>query len=213
MPHFLFPKRKWEVFFVPLSFSQKKVDYIWFFFGFFMTLRDHTILGGLAGVALYPVMGFNALWFFGASVLIDIDHYLDFIYHNRLRDLSLRGMFLYHDTLSTWWARPEFLNMEVFHTVEFLAPLLLLAIVLGSGMLLALFFGFIFHVVLDIIYLTHHGIPEKRVHTILGYFRKKGLMAERGLDPARLYESAVEVVAASRGKTGRACRTSGNPSR
>ncbi len=165
-----------------------------------MTLRDHTILGGIASAALYPVMGFNALWFFGASVLIDIDHYLDFIYHNKLRDLSLKSMFLYHETLTKWWASPEFMNMEVFHTAEFLSVVFVLALVLESGALRALFFGLIFHIALDVIFLIRHHILNKRVHSIAGYFMKKKKMAREGLDPANLYTRAAGIVAAARAR-------------
>ncbi len=166
-----------------------------------MTLRDHTILGGLAGAALYPVMGVNALWFFGASVLIDIDHYLDFIYHNKLKDFSPSGMFRYHETLTRWWQSPEFMNMEVFHTAEFLVPLLVIALALGSGVLRAVFFGCIFHIGLDVIFLAYHGITGKRIHSAAAYFSKKKALARKGLYTERLYERAVDIVLAE--KTGR----------
>jgi len=167
-----------------------------------MTLRDHTILGGLASAALYPLMGFNALWFFCAAVLIDIDHYLDFIYHNKLKDLSLKSMFLYHETLAKWWASPEFMNMEVFHTAETLAVVFVLALVFRSGALRAVFFGLVFHMGLDVFFLLRHGIVRKRVHSIAGYFLKKRSMAREGLDPANLYERAAGIVAANRAGKG-----------
>jgi len=133
-------------------------------------------------------------------VLIDIDHYLDFIYHNKLKDFSLSGMFRYHETLTKWWASPEFMNMEVFHTVEFLVPLLVIALVLGSGVLRAIFFGCVFHIGLDLIFLSYHGITDKRIHSVTGYFLRKKAFARDGIDPARLYERAVDIVLA--GKAG-----------
>jgi hypothetical protein len=158
-----------------------------------MNLRDHTILGGAASIILYPFTGLNVLWFFGASVLIDIDHYLDFIYHTGLKDLAPKRMFQYHNSLQRWWQDPAFLNMEVFHTVEFLSLIVILALILSSRALWALFFGLIFHIALDLVFLYRHGIFNKRIHSIAGYFLKKRKMARVGLDPARLYNEAVAL--------------------
>ncbi len=158
-----------------------------------MTLKEHIIFGGAASLALYPFAGIDALWFFGASVFIDIDHYFDFIYHNRLKDLSIMRMFSYHKILGQWLKRPDFLNLEVFHTLEFLSLILALALILRSGAMRAVFFGLCFHIALDVIFLMRHGVLRKRVHSIAGYFIKKRSMARRGLDPARLYKRAVEL--------------------
>lgn len=167
-----------------------------------MTLRDHTILGGAVSLVLYPFIGLEALWFLGGTVLIDIDHYLDFIYHNKLRDLSPKKMFSYHKVLQRWWKSPDFLNMEVFHTVEFLSIILAIAIIMRSGALTVLFFGLIFHIILDLIFLIRHGILNKRVHSIVGYFLKKRSMARLGLSPARLYREAVKITATEEGLRG-----------
>ncbi len=159
-----------------------------------MTLRDHVILGAAASIGLYAFTGVEAIWFFCASVLIDIDHYLDFIYHSRLRNLSPKNMFSYHRTLQRWWKDPAFLNMEVFHTAEFLGILLFLTILLGSATLLAIFLGFIFHISLDMIFLLYHGVFSKRTNSITSYFIRKRQMAEMGYDPAVLYRKAVDIV-------------------
>jgi len=164
-----------------------------------MNLRDHTILGGAAALILYPFTGLNALWFFGASVLIDIDHYLDFIYHTGLKDLGPKRMFQYHNCLQRWWRDPAFLNMEVFHTVEFLALIIALALIFSSAALWALFFGLIFHIALDLVFLYRNGIFFKRIHSITAYFIKKRKMARVGLDPARLYKEAVALTAEQSG--------------
>jgi len=159
-----------------------------------MTARDHIIIGAAASGALYPVMGLHTLWFFGASFLIDIDHYFDFIYHNGCRDLSLKGMFGYHRYLVRYWRSPEFLSLEVFHTIEFMAPLYLIATALGSGALKAVFWGAMMHIILDMIFLLRHKIFSRRSHSIIGYFITRGALKRQGYDPDGVYISAVESV-------------------
>jgi len=164
-----------------------------------LTLRDHTIIGGAVSIILYPFIGLEALWFFGASVLIDIDHYIDFIYHNGMKDFSPTRMFLYHKILSQWLKEPEFLNMEIFHTAEFLTLILALALIFDSPALAAVFFGLILHIALDVIFLFRHKVLNKRVHSIAGYFIKKRAFARKGLDPGGLYKKAVELTTTEAG--------------
>jgi hypothetical protein len=164
-----------------------------------LTLRDHTIIGGAVSIILYPFIGLEAVCFFGASVLIDIDHYIDFIYHNGMKDFSPARMFRYHKILSQWLRDPEFLNMEIFHTVEFLTLILALAFMLNSPALTAIFFGLILHIGLDVVFLLRHKVLNKRIHSITGYFIKKKAFAEIGLDPARLYKKAAELTTTEAG--------------
>ncbi|MFQ5480250.1 MAG: hypothetical protein ACE5DW_03140 [Thermodesulfobacteriota bacterium] len=164
-----------------------------------MTLRDHIILGGAASAALYAFTELEVIWFFFASVLIDIDHYLDFVYHTGLRDVSPTNMFSYHRTLQRWWHDPAFLNMEIFHTAEFLFIVITLAMVLKSGILLALFLGLIFHIALDMIFLVRHGIFNKRTNSIISYFIKKRRLTGDGHNPEKLYKMAVKIVSSSPG--------------
>lgn len=158
-----------------------------------MKLRDHVIACTAGAVVLYPVLGANSLVFWLASIFIDLDHYLDFLWNNRFTDFSVRRMFSYHGWLSKRWHRPEFLNIELFHTAEFLGPLLILALWTGSGPLLALWLGCIFHCMLDIIYLAMNGVYAIRAHSFTEYFIRKRLLAKKGLDPALLYQEAVRM--------------------
>lgn len=152
------------------------------------------ILGGLASAAIYPVIGANALFFWLASFLIDIDHYLDYVYHNGFRDLGLKGMFDYHNALELFWNEPEFLNMEVFHTVEFLIPFYAISIWTGSTAMQVVFWGFIFHIVLDMVFLLKINILFKRTHSMVEYFVRKRMYAKRGLDTAAIYGKALDLV-------------------
>jgi hypothetical protein len=74
-----------------------------------MRAGGHILAGGVGSILLYPFPSLPGLVFWLSSVLIDIDHYLDFIYRNGFTDFRIKGMFLYHDVLKGFWGRPEFL--------------------------------------------------------------------------------------------------------
>ena len=75
-----------------------------------MRLTDHVILGGFASVVLYPAIGVDAAFLFAGSVLIDVDHYLEYLYHNGFRDFSVTKMFRYHGALMHSWGGPSSLT-------------------------------------------------------------------------------------------------------
>ncbi|MBI2400627.1 MAG: hypothetical protein HYV23_06190 [Deltaproteobacteria bacterium] len=158
-----------------------------------MRPRDHVIYGAAGAAALYPALGTGSLIFWAASVAIDLDHYLDYLWHNRFTDLSFKGMFEYHRLLTKKWHSPEFLNIEIFHTIEFMAPLFIIARVTDSDALFALFLGFIFHIALDLVSLYRNGIFFARTHSFPEYFIRKKMLEARGLDPAGLYNDAARM--------------------
>lgn len=159
-----------------------------------MRPKDHVIYGTVAGAALYPALGADSLIFWAASFGIDLDHYIDYVYHNGFTDFSFKGMFAYHKELENHWHSPEFLNVEVFHTVEFMAPLLLYAYGTGSKALSALCLGFIFHIVLDMAFLYRKGIFSVRANSVTEYFIRKRLLIDKGLSPDSIYSGAVRAV-------------------
>jgi len=158
-----------------------------------MRPREHVIYGALGAAALYPALGAGSAVFWAASVAIDLDHYVDYLWHNRFTDFSFKGMFEYHRLLTKRWHDPAFLNVEVFHTVEFIAPLLIITHYTGSSALLALSAGFLFHIALDLVSLAANGIFFARAHSYPEYFIRKKILTSRGLDPARLYTEAAKM--------------------
>ena len=162
-----------------------------------MRPRDHVILGGAAAGALYPVFGPNAALLWIASFAVDIDHYIDFVYHNGFTDFSFKRMVEYHDALSTLGNRPEFLNISIFHTVEFMAPLYAVAAYTGSAALSAVFWGILIHIALDVFHLKRRGILGKRSHSVIEYFIKRRLLVSRGFSPIKVYDQAIEMVKAN----------------
>ena len=159
-------------------------------------MTTHIALGGAAAAAAYPKFGAEwALVFWASSVLIDIDHYMEYIFYNKMRDFGIKRMFRYFDEIGSRCRRPGFLNLSVFHTAEIVIPLCLLALWTGSATAQAVTAGFIFHILLDIIYLVHKRGINLRAHSIVEYFIRKRLMERRGLSPATVpTESAAAVM-------------------
>ena len=122
-----------------------------------VNLREHVVLGGGAALALTPVLGAqDSAVFWAASVLIDADHYWDYLYRSRFRDWSPRRMFEFHRTLFPQIRRPDFLALSLFHTVEWFALVYLVAAFLESSAVEAVFWGMAFHLALDALWLTLH---------------------------------------------------------
>jgi hypothetical protein len=159
-----------------------------------MRPRDHVILGGVTAGALYPVLGLNVLLLWIASFAVDIDHYLDFVYHNGFTDFSFKRMFEYHAALSAFGDRPEFLNVSIFHTVEFMAPLYAIAAYTGSRAVAAVFWGILIHITLDAIHLLRRRVLFKRSHSIIEYLIRRRLLINRGLSPIGVYSQAIRTV-------------------
>lgn len=158
-----------------------------------MRPAEHVIYGALGAGALYPALGAGSLLFWAASVAIDLDHYLDYVWHNRFTDLGFRGMFEYHRLLTKKWHSPEFLNIEIFHTIEFIAPLFIITHLTGSAALFAVCLGFVFHIALDLVSLYRNGIAFARAHSLPEYYIRKKVLERRGLDPAGLYTEAARM--------------------
>lgn len=142
---------------------------------------------------LSPILGLASITFWIGSVFIDADHYLEFIYHNRLTDFSIRRMLNYHHILGGWLARKEFINLSVFHTAEFLLLSYLGALWSGSPMLKAALWGMLFHVLLDTLNLSRRGFVTKRAYSITDFFIQKKRMERNGLHPKVLYKEALDL--------------------
>ncbi len=142
---------------------------------------------------LYPVLGIKCLAFWAASVLIDVDHYLEFLYHNGLKNFSLREAITFHRFLADYLNEDGFINLSLFHTIESLLLVYLLAFWSGSLWLMAVFYGMVLHVISDAIYLYFLGVLFKRGHSIIEFKIRKGIMESNGLRPQAWYERALDL--------------------
>lgn len=163
-----------------------------------MRPRDHVILGSAAGAGLWYQGAAGSIelvvcfWF--ASILIDIDHYLDYIYNNRFTDFSFKRMMEYHGLLYKRRFDAAFINLSIFHCVETMGAILITALLTNSTALLFIWWGFLFHISCDIIKLVYDGKPSIRSHTIIGYFFRVRKLRLQGLDTKAIYTRAATEV-------------------
>src|SRR3990170_6618158 len=158
-----------------------------------MKLTSHLMASTGTSILLYPFLGMDAGFFWVSSILVDADHYLDYLYRNGLKDFGVKRMFLFHRILSEGAAgAPNFLGLNVMHTLEFLLPVGALAALTGYPSVWAAFWGLVFHIALDLIWLSRRGILTKRALSIIEYAIRWNLMKRRGWDPERPYVSALE---------------------
>jgi hypothetical protein len=159
-----------------------------------MRVGGHIILGGVGSIALYPFPSLPGLVFWLSSVVIDVDHYLDFIYRNGFTDFRIKKALDYHDVLRGLWRSPEFLHISVFHTVEFAALVYILSVWTDAAWLKALCLGIVFHVAVDMIYLYRHKVLTLRAYSVIEYLIRKNRLVARGLSPTAVYSEALRHI-------------------
>lgn len=160
-----------------------------------MNLREHVILGGGAAAALSPLLGAqDSLVFWGASVLIDVDHYWDYLWRNRFSDASPQKTFAFHHVLFRKVHDPAVLALNLFHTAECLLMVWSAATWLGSSGLFAVFWGMLFHLGLDLARLAWCRATFKRALSIVEYWIRRRRLVRRGLDPDRVYWDALAEI-------------------
>ena len=159
-----------------------------------MSVRDHTIIGGILSLGLFPLLGVKSLALWAASVLIDTDHYLEFLYHNGLKSYSLKEANSYHRILGGWLSKPEFINLSIFHTAECLLLIYFLSLWLGSPWLKVIFYGMLLHLILDVAHFYKYGLLSKRAFSVVEFKIRKGIMERNGLYPKVLYKKALDLM-------------------
>lgn len=161
-----------------------------------MTLPEHLVVGGLVAGALAPSIGVEAAGtFWAASVLIDADHYWDYLYRNGFRDWSVRRMFRFHAALFPRLVRrPDFLGLNLFHTVEALSVMALAGFGLGVTAAVAALLGMLLHLGCDLARLATHGSVFKRATSIVEYAIRRRRLIRCGLDPDCPYREALAAI-------------------
>jgi len=159
-----------------------------------MQLKEHIAYGGAASVVLAPFFGAKTLLFFLASVLIDSDHYLDYLYYSGFKNWSVKTMFRFHGTMAAWRNKPDICALEAFHTAEFLGALGACALLFHSMELSLIFWGMIFHMGLDLIRLSQWKRVDLRALSFTEYWVRKKRMMVRGVNPETIFEEAYRTV-------------------
>lgn len=160
-----------------------------------MQLKHHVLIGTALATALWPAIGPAASGsFLAGAVLIDVDHYLDFLMRNRFRTFSIKKMFLFHKYLFPRIKRPDFLGLDVFHTVEFLAFMALFSVRSKALLFQAVTAGMAIHFFSDLIYLKRIGAFSARAHSLVEYAIRKRRMTRQGFVLERPYQEVLELI-------------------
>lgn len=139
-----------------------------------------------------PLLGTQGgLIFWISTMVVDIDHYVEFIFLTRFRKLGFKPMFRFFEELFQRRDRKEFLVLEIFHTFEFLGLLALLAWGWG-GPVLYVFYGVLFHMVVDFFHLLRYGALGKRSPSLIEYHLRKRKFFSEGKNPHRVIEEALQ---------------------
>jgi hypothetical protein len=157
-------------------------------------LRDHVLVGGFAALVFIPALGaWGSLVFWLANVLIDLDHMLSFLCVTRFKVVNVRTMMKFYEKVFEQRNRPEFLTVELFHTIEFLL-LFGLAVFLLIPSAVPIFYGFLFHVIVDFIHLARFRAFSKRSHTLIGYLLRRRRLRSHGKSPDIVFTEVFDTI-------------------
>lgn len=111
-----------------------------------MFWTPHIIVGIIVSFLLYPIYGLNVLIILISNILIDVDHYLWYIF--RIKKYNLINAFnFYKDRkLRKKYGR----ILHIFHTSEILAILIILSFY--NKFFFLILMGVVIHLILDVIY-------------------------------------------------------------
>ncbi len=123
----------------------------------------HIAFGILLSILLYPHFGFYVIIIFLSSFLIDVDHFL--WYGFKYKNWNLKEIYKYYIDDEKF---RDILN--IFHTIEFLILLIVLA--LYFRFFLFVLIGVGFHYVLDIIHMVTCKKYGRRAISLIGWLKR-----------------------------------------
>jgi uncharacterized membrane protein (DUF485 family) len=160
-------------------------------------VRDHVMASGV--VALVSVFFWGwvpAMLFWFASIFIDADHWFGFLYRTRFRFWGPSSMMRFYEYIEYTLVQNNskgFLNIDIFHTVEFVCVLGVMAFAVAP-VLQPIFWGVMFHLFVDWIYLSHRGVFHNRCYTLWEYITRRKRIIAQGLDPDRIFRQALKTL-------------------
>ena len=140
------------------------------------------------------MLGVNSAAFLASTVLIDFDHYVDYVCRNGFSDFSIRRMFAYVDALDRSSKNRRFVGLSAMHTVEFLLLVYVVAVATGLAAMQAIMWGLLFHMMLDIIYLGSNRMLFDRAFSVVEFAVRWRRLRRWGLHPEVPYRLALEEV-------------------
>jgi len=125
----------------------------------------HLLLSLILAVILYPIFNFGVIFIFIGGVLIDVDHYLWYVY--KYKKFNLFDSYKFYNIKNT----KEHLGiLLIFHTIEFLAAMIFLSFYFKSILIFTI--GLLPHYLLDLIYF--YKVYKRLIvnHSILSWIIK-----------------------------------------
>jgi hypothetical protein len=148
-------------------------------------LREHLVIGGAAAAFLYFYYHW-ALWktalFFAAAVMIDADHYWDYLWRSKFVDWSGWRMFRYYDLLEERGNEKKIYAFNLLHTAEVFLLVYILARFWNYSFFMTVLWGMAFHLFLDIVDLAYNRRLFIRAYSIIEYWIKRPKLIRRGID-------------------------------
>ena len=103
-------------------------------------------------------------------------------------------MFTFHELLFGKADKPDFLALNVSHTLEFILLVYVAGAVTGWMWLQAVLWGILFHMVFDLMYLYRQGRLFRRALSIIEYVIRWRRMKRQGLRPELPYHSVLKAM-------------------
>lgn len=115
-------------------------------------VKTHIIISSVLALTLFPIIGLNALIVFFSGILIDFDHYLQYIID--FKDYSLKRAYKYFISTVTSDV------LQIFHVVEFWIILVVMAILIEF--LKYVIIGMAVHIAMDFLDMQEKNIKGAR---------------------------------------------------
>ncbi|OIO62625.1 hypothetical protein COY26_02580 [Candidatus Woesearchaeota archaeon CG_4_10_14_0_2_um_filter_33_10] len=119
-------------------------------------------MGLIVSSALYPIYGINVLIIFFTNILLDVDHYILYIFKFKSFDIVKAHNYFFNEEKSF---------LLFFHTVEFLLVLLILS--LSFKLVFFVLIGVVIHLLLDIYEETRKKYIGRFPSIVWWYLRKR----------------------------------------
>ena len=156
-------------------------------------VRDHMALGALVAMLLKPALGVDgALIFWLATVLMDLDHHLVFIWRSGWRNVvRIDHMLRYVRFIFESTPDHALVALDPFHTLEVLALLYGAGILWPSVWLRALGLGCAVHFVTDVVHQIRHRRAFTRAYSLIEYLIRRRQLVAAGMAPDRPFQEAI----------------------
>ena len=134
-----------------------------------MRVWVHFVFSLIIAIILYPLFGWKALFVLAGGVLIDVDHYIWYAYrHRKMNFFEAYKYYLKNLEKNDFTA--DIGILLVFHTIEFLAVMIILSFYDASFLLFTI--GLLFHYLLDAVFLYFVAKQVIADHSIMHWILK-----------------------------------------